>query len=152
MFNGTRRSRYRAGPGPCTASLCALLLPGVALAFGAPPPLDENATLLRIMPIAKVRLAPPATQRTTSMEQRSGEELYRSVCSTCHDTGVAGAPKTGDRQAWGSRIALGLDALVSSARAGKNAMPPKGGSNASDEELRRAILFIANQSGANFRQ
>src|SRR3546814_7862247 len=29
-----------------------------------------------------------------------GEKLYKSVCFACHDTGVAGAPKFGDKDAW----------------------------------------------------
>jgi cytochrome c5 len=45
-----------------------------------------------------------------------------------------------------------LDALVKSATAGKNAMPPRGGSDASDEELARAIVYMANKSGADFKE
>jgi cytochrome c5 len=38
------------------------------------------------------------------------------------------------------------------AKAGKNAMPPKGGSDASDVELTRAVVYMANKSGASFKE
>jgi cytochrome c5 len=60
----------------------------------------------------------------------------------CHAAGVAGAPKFGDKAAWGPRISLGLEALTASAIKGKNAMPPRGGSTASDAEIQLAVEFI----------
>ena len=56
-----------------------------------------------------------------------GKGTYDKACSVCHASGVAGAPKFGDKAAWAPRIAAGVDALHSSALKGKNAMPPKGG-------------------------
>jgi cytochrome c oxidase subunit II len=56
-----------------------------------------------------------------------GKGTYEKICSVCHGTGVAGAPKFGDKAAWKPRIATGPDALHNSALKGKNAMPPKGG-------------------------
>jgi cytochrome c5 len=69
-----------------------------------------------------------------------------------HDSGAAGAPKAGDKGAWGPRLALGYDGLVKSAAAGKNAMPPKGGAaDLTDDELKRAVAFLANKAGAGFK-
>ena len=51
---------------------------------------------------------------------------YDKSCKVCHDAGVAGAPKTGDAEAWAPRMAKGMDALLASVHAGLNAMPPKG--------------------------
>ncbi|MDI6750345.1 MAG: c-type cytochrome [Rhodocyclaceae bacterium] len=121
------------------------------LAMGSrPKPVDEEAANLRIQPVAKVKLA-PLSATGAAKGSRSGEELYKAVCSACHEAGVAGAPKTGDKAAWGPRIALGYEALVASAKAGKGAMPPKGGSDATDEELARAVAYLANKAGANFK-
>ena len=65
---------------------------------------------------------------------------------------VAGAPKAGDKAAWGPRLALGYDGLVKSAAAGKNAMPPKGGAaDLTDDELKRVVAFLANKAGAGFK-
>ena len=72
-----------------------------------------------------------------------GEAIYKSVCSACHGTGVAGAPIVGDAAAWAPRIAKGQDALVASALGGKGAMPPKGGAmNRSDAEIRAVVMYM----------
>ena len=61
----------------------------------------------------------------------------------CHASGVAGAPKLGDKAAWAPRLATGLDALAASVIKGKGAMPPKGG-NASipDADIRAAVEYM----------
>ena len=70
--------------------------------------------------------------------------LYKQVCQACHATGVAGAPKLGDKQAWAPRIALGLDELVAVAIKGKGAMPPRGGSSASDADIKAVVTYMVN--------
>ncbi len=127
------------------------LTPALAVAMGSRPnTTDIEAANVRIQPVAKVKLGAP--QAAAAAGNRTGEELYKGICGACHDTGAAGAPKTGDKGAWAPRIALGLDGLVKSATAGKNAMPPKGGSDATEEELKRAIVFMTNKSGASFKE
>ena len=111
--------------------------------------LDPEAANLRIAPVATVKIAAPVAAGGAA---RSGEQIYKAVCGACHEAGVAGAPKTGDKAAWAPRIALGLDGLLKSAIAGKNAMPPKGGSDANDVELARSIVYIANKSGGNLKE
>lgn len=128
------------------------IVPALALAMGSSPKnVDEEAVNIRIQPLAKVKLAPPAASGAVA-GSRTGEELYKAVCGACHEAGVAGAPKTGDKAAWAPRIGVGLDVLTKTALAGKGAMPPKGGSDATPEELTRAIVFMANKSGANFKE
>ncbi len=132
------------------AGLCALA-PALALAMGSRPKnVDEEATNLRIQPLAKVTLAPLAPAGAAA-GSRSGEELYKAVCGACHEAAVAGAPKLGDKAAWAPRIGAGLDAMTRTVIAGKGAMPPKGGSDATPEELTRAVVYMANKSGANFK-
>lgn len=80
--------------------------------------------------------APVATASLT------GEELFKQTCSTCHTAGVAGAPKFGDKAAWAPRLGAGIDALVASVVHGKNAMPPKGGSSASEAEIKLAVEYM----------
>jgi len=72
----------------------------------------------------------------------SGEALYNKACMACHAAGVAGAPKFGDKAAWGPRVGSGLEGLTASVIKGKGAMPPKGGSAASDAEIQSAVEFI----------
>ena len=129
------------------AAAGALVLSVSVFAMGGRPKGDEESANKRIAPVARVELAAAAP---AAAGNRSGEQLYKAICGACHEAGVAGAPKTGDKAAWAPRIALGLDGLLKSATAGKNAMPPKGGSDATDAELARAIAFMANKSGASF--
>ena len=60
----------------------------------------------------------------------------------CHAAGVAGAPKFGDKAAWGPRLGAGVDGLTASAIKGKGAMPPKGGTTASDAEIKAAVEYM----------
>lgn len=111
---------------------------------------DEEAVNARIQPVAKVEMAAAGAQAAAG--SRGGEELYKASCAACHDTGAAGAPKMGDKGVWAPRLGVGLDVLVKTAKVGKNAMPPKGGSDATDEELARAVVYMANKSGASFKE
>ena len=91
-------------------------------------------------PAAMAATAPTAP--TATVAAGAGEALYKQACSVCHVAGVAGAPKFGDKAAWAPRIALGLDALTASAIKGKGAMPPKGGSTASEADIKAAVSFM----------
>ena len=82
----------------------------------------------------------------------SGEEVYKAQCSTCHATGVAGAPHFGDAGQWGPRLGQGFDALLNSALKGKNAMAPQGGGQFTDLEIARAVVYIANHAGGKFAE
>lgn len=86
--------------------------------------------------------AAAATTGTNAAELEVGEKLYKTVCLTCHDSGVAGAPKYGDKEAWAPYIKTGMDAMLKNAISGVGAMPPRGGSQATDEELKAAIEYI----------
>ena len=119
-------------------------------AMGSRPALDEEAANNRIAPVARVELAAPAAAAAAG--SRSGEQIYQATCVACHAAGVANAPRLGDKAAWAPRLALGLDGLLKSAIAGKNAMPPRAGSDASDTELARAIVYMANKSGGKFKE
>jgi len=76
-----------------------------------------------------------------------GPVIYRQVCAACHATGVAGAPRLGDKEAWGTRLRAGRTAMVTSVLRGKGQMPPKGG-NASltDEDVKSALDFMLDQA------
>jgi cytochrome c5 len=53
----------------------------------------------------------------------------------------------GDNAAWAGLWAAGLDATVSNAINGKGGMPPRGGSDATDEEMRAAVVYMFKQAG-----
>ena len=77
-----------------------------------------------------------------SVYAASPAETYKGTCAACHDAGVAGAPKLGDKAAWAPRIKGGKDALYKSAISGKpgTAMMAKGGaSNLSDADVKAVV-------------
>ncbi len=87
--------------------------------------------------------------RTNKPVARTGEAIYRAQCSKCHQTGVNGAPKIGDRAAWIPRVTQGLDVVVRSAINGHGAMPPRGGmADLTDPEIRSAVIYMFNYGTA----
>jgi len=83
---------------------------------------------------------------------KSGEEVFKAQCAACHAAGLAGSPKFGDKTAWAPRIKTGYEALLNSALKGKNAMGAQGGGDHSDVEIGRAVVYMANASGAKFAE
>ncbi len=71
-----------------------------------------------------------------------GKAVYDKTCVACHASGVANAPKLGDKAAWAPRVATGKDALFGAVIKGKGAMPPRGGSAASDAEIRTVVEYM----------
>lgn len=73
--------------------------------------------------------------------------LYQAGCAACHDSGVAGAPRLGDKGAWATRIDQGIDRMVETAIRGKGGMPPKGGRpDYSDAQIRAIVEYMATRS------
>lgn len=69
---------------------------------------------------------------------------YKATCFACHGTGAAGAPLTGNAEAWAPRLEKGMDALVSTVKTGVGAMPPGGlCGDCSDGDLKALIEFMA---------
>lgn len=89
-------------------------------------------------PAAAAAPAPAAAAPVAS----GGEALYNQTCVACHAAGVAGAPKFGDKAAWAARVGTGVDGLTANVIKGKGAMPPKGGSAASDADIKAAVSFM----------
>ena len=122
---------------------------------------DPAAVLSRIKPVGEFVLAsamppPPAAATASSNPVASasaaasaggkpdGKKVYEATCGACHASGVAGAPKFGDKAAWAVRLAHGVEGLYASALKGKGAMPAKGG-NASlpDADVKAAVDYLA---------
>lgn len=125
---------------------------------------SPDAVLARIQPFGQVRVgksdqvvaaAEPAgsapagaAPAAASSGGGDGEAIYSKACVACHSTGVAGAPKVGDKAAWEPRLAQGLDGLVGSAVKGKGAMPPKGGQmSLTDDDVKSAVQFMLENTG-----
>ena len=77
-------------------------------------------------------VAPPPAENTM---QLTGKQAYEQACAQCHDEGVDGAPKTGDREAWAGRSWLWEAVLFEHAKDGFMAMPAQGGEAALDDAI-----------------
>ena len=114
------------------------------------PAMSPEEVAKRIKPVADVGVAATGPGGKTL---RTGEQIYQTVCTACHSTGVAKAPKFGDKRDWGPRIRAGQKALVQMAVRGEGAMPPRGGaSDLTDLEVERAVVYMANAGGAQFKE
>ncbi|CAH2786732.1 MAG: Cytochrome c5 [uncultured Caballeronia sp.] len=111
----------------------------------------EASVKERIAPVAQVDIRDANAPRV----YKTGEEVFKAVCSACHATRTAGAPKFGDASAWAPRISESYDTLLHNALNGKGAMPARGGTNPddySDFEIARAVVYMANDAGAKFAE
>jgi len=124
---------------------------GVLLAGG-------SSVAERIKPVGEIALAAAQTGQAPAQQAvaaatpaRDGQQVYQAGCVACHDAGIAGAPKLGDKGQWAKRIAKGPDALYASAVNGvqgsAGVMPAKGGNPAlSDAEVRAAVDYMVGRS------
>ncbi|TAK88327.1 MAG: cytochrome c5 family protein [Betaproteobacteria bacterium] len=114
-----------------------------------PSALSAEAVSKRLQPVGTVEFGAPQA----APGARTGEGIVKTVCAACHQAGVANAPKIGDAKDWAPRIKTGLKQLVSTALKGKGAMPARGGdASLTDAEVERAVVYLANQAGANFKE
>lgn len=110
---------------------------------------EEQATIERIQPVAILEFRDPNAPK----EFLSAEVVYKSTCVACHGAGLAGAPKVGDAAAWKTRLGAGYATVTSNALKGIGTMPAKGGNaDLEDFEVERAVVFMANQSGAQYKE
>lgn len=108
------------------------------------PVASASEPLTTAQPTQQVEAVTPA-QETAKAD---GKKVYESACFACHASGVAGAPKFGDKAAWGPRIKQGEATLYEHAIKGFQGkagfMPPRGGSSASDDEIKAAVNYMVS--------
>lgn len=122
-------------------------------------PANQAAVHERIAPVAKLAvagkdnsaLAPVQAPAAAPAEELAGEQVFNMACMACHGAGVAGAPKMGDKAAWGPRIAKGAETLHKHALEGfqgnSGFMPPKGGrADLADKSILNAVDFMVAAS------
>ena len=112
----------------------------------------------RIKPVGEIALAAAETGQAPAKSAvagptpvRDGQQVYQAGCIACHDAGIAGAPKLGDKGQWAKRIAKGPDALYASAVNGvqgsAGVMPAKGGNPAlSNADVKAAVDYMVGRS------
>lgn len=106
-----------------------------------------NAIEQRTKPIGQVYTSantPPAVIPKAGPQEP--QTIYNSYCATCHATGIAGAPITGNKSNWSARLTKGEETLINHAINGFNAMPAKGGCiSCSDEEIAAAVKLMLSK-------
>ena len=142
---------------PFLLALLAVFLPGASSAG----PLEDAAvaysrkdfaTALRIWrPLAELGNA--AAQFNVGLMYDNGQgvpqdaklaQLYGASCKQCHANPAAGAPLTGDVQAWAPRLEKGMDTLLDHSINGFQGMPPLGlCMQCGEADFRALIEFMA---------
>lgn len=127
-----------------TTKLLPLLLVALLAACGKSEAPKSEA------PKAEAPAAAPAPVADAAADGGKGLDVFKKTCVMCHQTGVAGAPKLGDKPDWAPRIAQGPDLLYKHAIEGfsgdKGAMPAKGGNpSLSDADVKAAVDYIVAQ-------
>lgn len=140
-----------ATPAPAaTAPAAATPAPAATAPAATPAPTTETAAATSSSAPAATTAAAPATdtaQQAAPAASIDGEKIYRSICFSCHDVGIANSPKLGDKAVWAPRLAAGQASLYTHALNGLNAMPAKGGNPAlSDAEVKAAVDWMAAQA------
>ena len=91
------------------------------------------------------------TPAHAQVDMSSGKYLVDTICAECHSTGVDGAPRIGDKEAWSNRASQGLSSLTLHALEGIRKMPAHGGRpDLTDLEIARAVTHMVNLSGGNW--
>ena len=114
--------------------------------------LSVEAITERLKPVAKVNVEGAAAaaarqQQAAIVGVGSPKDIFENNCKMCHQTGVAGAPKFGDKADWAPRIAQGLDVLVKAAWSGIRAMPPKGNClKCSEDDIKKTVEYMIDAS------
>ena len=123
-----------------------IICAGVVLSLGAS---EAKKARKRIAPVGSVCVqgqdcGTAVTETVVSTSgSRGGEEVYTNACATCHNIGLAGAPKFADASSWGARPDKGIEALTASVKNGLNGMPAMGMCmDCSDDELSSAVQHM----------
>ena len=114
-----------------------------------PQALTPESVASRIRPVGRLEFGAPSA----APGARAAADIVKNTCAACHQTGAANAPKLGNAADWAPRIKTGVNAMVQSVIKGKGAMPPKAGdASLTESEIHNAVVLMANQAGAKFKE
>jgi cytochrome c5 len=112
------------------------------------PAMSDEAVAKRLNPGSEApkKAGGGAAASVAVANANPGESLYNKVCQTCHNAGIGGAPKFGDKAAWGERLKQGKETLYKSVINGKNLMPARGGAaGATDDDIKASVDYILSK-------
>jgi cytochrome c5 len=131
-----------------TALILALSFASLLAACGKQESAPETAAPAAPEAVAQAPAAVAQHDEAQSEEANEvGRKAFGAVCSMCHASGTAGAPRLGDQADWGPRIAQGMDVLYKHSLEGftgeKGMMPARGGSTTiSDDDVKAAVDYM----------
>lgn len=147
-------------------SIIAHLITSEASTGKSNPALSEEEIAKRLKPVGEVAVDPnqpapvaaapvtivaapaasAAAPAASGGDSGKGKSIFDTTCMACHATGAAGAPKIGDKAAWGPRLKEGMPVVYGIAMKGKGAMPPKGGNAAlSEADVKAAVDYMVSK-------
>ena len=94
-------------------------------------------------PMSVVRSLPTAENKVS---QSFGQKVYEESCATCHGNPALGAPVLGNKEAWAKVVSKGVEKVYHNGINGINSMPPKGGTDLNDEQIKEVIDYMINSS------
>jgi len=126
---------------------CGLEKPPASLKF----PDDKKEAAAPAPEAAAPAAAPAATEAPADPKLAAGKTVYDASCAGCHEAGMMGAPKPGDKAAWSARIPQGLEVITKKSLEGfqgKAGMMPAKGGNAglTNEQVSSAVAFMVDKS------
>lgn len=124
--------------------IATVVLAALAACGRQEPPAAPAAAPEASTPAPAATTAPATEVAAAPVANDTGKSTYGKVCVMCHGAGIGGAPKIGDKAAWGPRIAQGQATLYKHAIEGftgsQGMMPAKGGgATLSDDDVKAAV-------------
>ena len=125
---------------------CGLEKPPATLKFPDDKKTAETPAAAPAAPAAQANADAPADPKLAA-----GKAVYDASCAGCHEAGMMGAPKPGDKAAWSARIPQGLEVITKKSIdgfQGKAGMMPAKGGNAglSNDDVSKAVAFMVDKS------
>lgn len=105
--------------------------------------INEDLTKTANEPLSTVKELPKVDK---SLVKRGQIEYENAGCSACHANAAIGAPVLGDKDAWEKLLKNGIEQVYYNGINGINSMPPRGGTDLSDEELKIIIDYMVDSS------
>lgn len=121
-----------------------------------PAPAENTVATTPVETTPTENATAPATGGASADVMATGKQVFDGLCFGCHaaNSAIPDSPRLTNKEDWAPRIEKGLDTLVNNAINGftnKGMMPAKGGNpSLTDDEVKAAVIYMTNESGASF--
>lgn len=97
----------------------------------------------RIQPVGETHIQ----FQDTAISIKEIAQIVRTQCGVCHVNGAYQAPRLNRQDDWRDRQSIGLSKLVHNTIHGKGHMPPRGGFDLTDTQIRQSVLWMMQTLG-----